>query len=146
VDQGAALPSLALSAEASAPWFAPGFDQALFVAYASKDVGAIHVDANGGLVVGWGGGLSGAAAQPYGALAVSASPVPPFGLALEAYAFASAGAFAPRDGGLRGAISATPRSWFVVDVGADLGWFPSTRAYGVFAGMTIIPVVWWHGD
>jgi hypothetical protein len=30
------------------------------------------------------------------------------------------------------------------DVGGDAGWFPSTRAYSVFFGMTIVPVVLWR--
>lgn len=50
---------------------------------------------------------------------------------------------APRDGGFLFAFSHSPRTWLTFDVGGDLGFFPSTRAYSVFVGMSIIPVILW---
>jgi hypothetical protein len=97
-----------------------------------------------GLNLAWGNGLRAAASQPFAAVALSASPIPLFGAALESYVFANARPFAPRDGGFRAALTFTPRPWFVLDAGADLGWFPSTHGYGLFAGMTFVPAVFWH--
>jgi len=62
----------------------------------------------------------------------------------EAYYFSNAAPVAPRDGGLLFAFTHSPRSWIVFDLGADIGWFPTTRAYSLFVGMSIIPVVLWR--
>jgi len=99
-------------------------------------------------------GLGGAAAlallmpltyglEPFTALALSTSPVPPFGFALEGYAFADARSYAARDGGVRGAVTLTPRPWLVFDFGGDVGWFPSTHAFSLFFGVTVIPAIVW---
>ena len=34
-------------------------------------------------------------------------------------------------------------TWLTFDVGGDVGFFPSTRAYSVFVGMSIIPAILW---
>jgi hypothetical protein len=144
-DQGSLLPSLALTGQASLPVFATGNDGAFFTGHASKDIGPIHIDWNVGLDVWWGGGGGGdPAAQPFSALALSASPTPPFGVALEGYVFGDAQPYAARDGGIRAAVTLTPRPWLVFDFGGDGGWFPSTHAYSLFVGMTVVPVVFWR--
>jgi hypothetical protein len=144
LDQGFIAPSIALSAQASLPVFATGNDAAFFTGHASKDLGPVHIDWNVGLDIWWGDGGNSAVTQPFTALALSASPLPPFGLALEGYAFASAQPYAPRDGGVRAAITSTPRPWMVFDFGGDVGWFPSTRAFSLFVGMTLVPVIFWR--
>jgi hypothetical protein len=147
-DQGDAWPSLALSAMASVPAFpAEGVardDDVFLSAYASKDVGVVHVDWNVGADV-WRVERA-PATQAFTALALSVSPVPPFGLAVEGYYFADAAPVAPHDGGVRVAMSVSPRSWLVADVGGDAGFFPSTRAYTFFFGMTVIPAVLWRPE
>jgi hypothetical protein len=62
----------------------------------------------------------------------------------EAYYFTDAAPVAPRDGGVLFAVSHSPRTWLVFDVGGDVGWFPSTRAYSVFVGASFIPAVFWR--
>jgi hypothetical protein len=42
------------------------------------------------------------------------------------------------------AIDHSPRPWLVFDCGGDVGFFPSTRAYSLFIGMTIVPVLLWR--
>jgi hypothetical protein len=64
-----------------------------------------------------------------------------FGVEVEGYYFFPAEPAASRDGGLRGAVTYSLRSWLVVDAGGDLGWFPSIRRFTAFAGITVIPVV-----
>jgi hypothetical protein len=142
LDQGDVAPSLAITAQASLPVFADGHDAIFLTAHASKDVGPLHADLNAGAYTWWGEGN--AEAQPFGALALSVSPVTPFGFALEGYAFADALPYASRDGGLRAVVTTTPKPWLVFDVGGDVGFFPSARAATAFLGMTIVPVVFWR--
>ena len=144
VDQGPLAPSFALSAAGSVAAFARGPDAALLTAYASKDVGPVHFDANVGANVLWLDTLDAAAAQPFVAVAASATPVAPFGVALEGYAFGAARPYAAHDGGVRAAATLSPRSWLVFDVGGDIGFFPSTHSYGLFFGVTAVPVVFWR--
>ena len=68
----------------------------------------------------------------------------PFGIALESYYFSDSAPVAPHDGGIRFAINATPKPWLVCDFGGDIGFFPSTRAFTAFFGVSIIPVVFWR--
>jgi hypothetical protein len=144
LDQGAVAPSFALSAQASLPFDISGHRGGFLTAHASKDMGPLHADWNLGLDVWWGAGGGHAAAQPFTAIALSASPVPPFGVALEAYAVGDAQPYAARDGGLRGALTSSPRPWLTFDFGGDVGWFPSTHAFSLFLGMTVVPVVLWR--
>jgi hypothetical protein len=146
LDQSEWLPAVSLSAEASVPTF-PGqgylrtYD-AFFTAYVTKDFGPVHADFNAAWNV-W--RLEGAPlSQGLAALALTANTPPPFGMMGEAYYFTDAAPVAPRDGGLLLAFTHSPRSWLVFDLGADVGWFPSTRAYSLFVGMAIIPVVLWR--
>ncbi|MGD0526615.1 MAG: hypothetical protein ABSE49_15825 [Polyangiaceae bacterium] len=147
-DQGDGWPSLALSAVASIPAFqADGVtreDDVFLTAYASEDVGVVHVDWNVGADV-WRVEQA-PATQAFTALALSVSPVQPLGLAVEGYYFSEAAPVAPHDGGVRVAMSVAPRSWLVADLGGDAGFFPSTRAYTFFFGMTVIPAVLWRPE
>jgi hypothetical protein len=146
-DQTRAIPSVSVSATASVPIPAPQqgyvrtFD-AFLTGYVTKDVGPVHADANVGVNL-W--RLDGAPlAQGFGALALSVNLPRPFGAMAEAYFFSNAAPIASRDGGLLFALSHSPRPWLVFDFGGDVGWFPSARAYSVFFGMTIVPVVLWR--
>ncbi len=145
VDQSSALPSLSFSATASIPTF-PGqgylrtYD-ALFTAYITKDVGPVHADLNVGENA-W--RLEDAPRpQEFIALALSMNLPPPFGIMAESYYFTDAFPVATRDGGFLFAINHSPKPWLMFDFGGDLGMFPSTRAYGVFVGMSVIPVLLW---
>jgi hypothetical protein len=145
-DQGDFWPSLALSAQVALPTFeAQGYarhDDVFVTAFASKDVGWLHFDWNVGALF-W--GVEGSpATQAFTALALSPSLPAPFGCAVEGYYFSDAAPLAPRDGGVRVAGTVAARSWLVFDVGGDVGFFPSTRAFSLFLGATLIPVVFWH--
>jgi hypothetical protein len=146
VDQGTLAPSVAVTAQVSLPTFPAGGyvrnDDALLVAHASKDIGAVHTDLNGGLIA-WHLDDS-PRTQDYMALAVSTSLPAHLGAALEGYFFSEALPVAPHDGGVRAALTFTARPWLVLDVGGDAGFFPSVRAYSVFAGITMVPVVLWR--
>lgn len=146
VDQSAAVPSLALSAELGLPTFpAAGYalhDDAFVTAYASKDFGPVHADLNVGLDA-WQLDVS-AKPQVFTALALSTSPTSWLSIAVEGYVFSNAQPVASRDGGVRLALGLTARPWLVLDVGGDAGAYPDTRAASFFAGMTFIPAVWWR--
>jgi hypothetical protein len=143
VDQGDIAPSIALTVQGSLPTADAGSDGAIFTAHASKDAGPIHTDWNVGATLWWRGGEN-AAAQPFSALAFSATPLPPIGVALEGYVFAHAAPHAARDGGLRAAITLTPRPWIVFDIGGDVGLYPATHGHSLFVGLTTIPIVFWR--
>jgi hypothetical protein len=143
LDQAAWLPALALGGQWSFPTFeATGYARnhdALFTGYASKDVGPIHLDLNVGANV---YRLEAPLTQGFGAFAASASlPDTPFGVAIEGYAFSDAAPATKRDAGIRSFIAVSPRPWWVFDVGGDIGLVAATRAYSLFVGMTIVPVV-----
>jgi len=141
-DQEDWWPSLALSAQLSLPTLAAtGYardDDVFVTGYASKDIGFIHVDWNVGALF-WHVDAS-TSTQVFTALALSPSLPAPFGAAVEGYWFSDASPVAPRDGGVRIAGNVSARSWLVFDLGGDVGFFPSTRAYSLFAGLTLIPV------
>jgi hypothetical protein len=146
LDQTKYLPSLSFSAELSVPTLrATGYLRTydtFFTGYATKDIGPIHADLNVGVNL-W--RLEDRPApQAFSALALSANLVPPFGLMVEGYVFSDALPVSHRDGGFLFALSHSPKPWLVFDVGADIGFFPSTRAFATFLGMTIIPVFLWR--
>ncbi len=148
VDQKEVIPSIAWSAQVSLPTFpAAGYvreTDLIFVGYASKDLKPIHVDWNVGLDL-WRLGDS-TRAQGYTSLVLSTALPAHFGVEGEGYIFSGAGSAANHDGGLRGVVTFSPRPWLVFDAGADAGFFRSVRGYTLFAGMTIIPVVFWRED
>ena len=135
------LPALAVSADASIPTFRRrGYLRtydALFTAYASKDVGIVHADLNVGLNL-WRVEHA-PRPQEFAALALSMPVTGPLGVMAEGYVFSNAAPIAYRDGGLLVALSETPKPWLMLDEGADAGLFPTQRSYSVFAGLTMIP-------
>lgn len=146
LDQTAARPSLSVSAAASIPTFRrAGYLRTydgLFTGYMTKDIGPVHADLNVGLNL-W-RIEDRPLPQEFAALALSVNVVAPFAVMIEGYTFTNASPVAARDAGLLFAISQSPRPWLVFDEGGDLGFFPSTRAYSVFIGATIIPAVLWR--
>jgi len=145
-DQGSIVPSLSLSAEVGVPTFAAaGYsrnEDLFFVGYASKDLGPLHVDWNVALTI-W--RLNDEPrAQGYTSLVLSTALPKNFGVEVEGYIFSAAGSAASRDGGVRAALTYAPRPWIIVDAGGDAGFYPSIRAYTVFAGVTVIPVAFWR--
>jgi hypothetical protein len=145
-DQGDVSPSFAVSAQLSEPTFPAGgytrMQDASFTAFASKDVGPIHGDFNVGLDL-W-RVPSTPSPQLFSALAFSTPLSSRLSAALEAYVFSDAAPVASRDGGIRAVLGFAARSWLVVDLGGDAGFFPDTRAYSFFLGATVIPAVFWR--
>jgi hypothetical protein len=141
VDQTARVPSIALSATASIPTFqGTGYLRtydALFTAYATKDIGPLHLDLNAGASA-WRIEKS-PRPQEWIALAASTSLPPPFGVMVEGYYFTDAAPVALRDGGFLFAVSHSPKPWLMFDFGGDLGFFPTTRSYSLFFGMSVVP-------
>jgi hypothetical protein len=149
LDQGDRAPSVSLSGSISVPTFRgqTGYIRtydALFTAYVTKDFGPVHADFNASFNAWRVDGVP--LGQESAALALSANMPPPFGIMGEAYYFTDARPIAPRDGGFLFAFTHSPRSWLVFDVGADVGWFPSARAYSLFVGASVIPAVFWRGS
>ncbi len=148
-DQDDSGPSLALSAQVAFPVSsAEGYtrhDDASLTGFASKDVGWVHLDWNVGALA-W--GLEGSPAlQGFAALALSPTSSPaPLGGTVEVYYFSDAAPVAPHDGGVRICVQVTARPWLVFDVGTDTGFFPATREYSMFLGVTVIPVVFWRPE
>lgn len=145
-DQSSHMPSVAWSVALSSPVSsAPGFTRSydlLLVAYVTKDLGPIHTDLNFGVNL-W--RLDGAPVpQPWVALALSLGLPRNFTIMGESYYFVDAAPFATRDGGFLFALAFAPRPWIVLDVGADVGYFPAQRSVGAFAGLTFVPVRWWR--
>jgi hypothetical protein len=147
LDQGKVVPMLCLTGLASFPTAeAPGYARhgnAYFTAHVSKDLGPIHVDWNGAVNV-----LrieDNPIAQSLVALALSPTFIPaPFGFAAEVWGVTGAAPVAPKDGGVRLAMTVSPRTWLVFDVGGDIGFFPSTRVFSVFFGVSVVPFVFWR--
>ena len=115
---------------------------ALFTAHASKDLGRVHADLNVGANL-W--RLEDhPLPQGFVALALSADLVAPFGAMAEGYLFSGAAPVAARDGGFLFAFTHAPRRWLMFDLGGDVGFFPATRRYSVFVGMSVVPAVLWR--
>jgi hypothetical protein len=145
LDQGELAPSLSFSALASIPTFrGQGYLRTydtLLTAYVTKDVGPVHADLNFGENV-WRVEAD-PRHQEFVALALSVNLSAPFGAMAEIYAFSDAAPIAVRDGGFLFALNHSPKPWLMFDFGGDVGMFPSTRAYSVFVGMSIVPVLLW---
>jgi hypothetical protein len=150
VDQGALTPSLAASAALSIPTpyrndtFPFAYD-ASFWAYASKDVGPVHVDLNGGINL-WQFDIDQRSVQPFISLAASVALPLGLGAMAEGYWFDDGGPIALRDSGLLVAASYGPSRRVLFDAGIDWSFVPTTRTYTLFAGVTFIPVRLWGGD
>jgi hypothetical protein len=67
-----------------------------------------------------------------------------FGVAVEGCVFGDAQPYSSRDGGVRAAITTSPRPWLAFDFGGDVGLFQSTRALSRFVGMSVAPVIFWR--
>jgi hypothetical protein len=148
VDQGPIVPSVSLSATASLPTFdGDGYlrtTDALFIAYVTKDLGPIHADLNVGENL-WRIERD-ARPQEWVALALSTNLPQPLSLMavmVESYYFTDAAPVDPRDAGLLFALAHSPTPYLTFDCGGDVGYFPSTRAYSVFVGMSIVPILLW---
>ncbi len=144
VDQGAALPSLSVSAAFGIPasqdtGAVKRTYDAFFTGYATRDFGPVHADFNAGINL-WHADAE-SLAQHWLALALSAAVSAEWTVMAETYYFTSANSFAAEDGGVLAAVSYAPHPWIVWDVGADLGYFPASRRSSVFAGVTWIPGV-----
>jgi hypothetical protein len=149
VDQTMTTPSVA----ASAAWSIPSPDRdgafpfaydASFWAYVSKDVHRLHLDLNGGLNV-WQFNLPARSYQPFVALAATVTLPLGTGVMAESYWFDDGGRIAPRDAGFLIAGSYAPNAGLLFDAGGDVSFFPSTRTYSVFAGVTFIAArLWGH--
>ena len=123
----------------------PGFEARArggqLTAYVTKDFGWLHVDLNLAVNLWWIAGDP--ATQRGAALAFSTTLGRGFGVMAEGYVFSSAAPVGPKDGGLLGALTYAPMPYLMFDVGGDVGLFPSSRAYSVFAGLTVILVDLW---
>jgi hypothetical protein len=64
---------------------------------------------------------------------------------VESYYFTDAPPAATQDGGFLFAVSHSPASWLTFDLGGDVGYFASTRAFSAFFGMSIVPFLLWDG-
>jgi hypothetical protein len=105
--------------------------------YLSKDLSIVHADLNLMLNVADLGGRP--TPQGLAALAVSVALPRGFGLFTELYSsFGNAGAL-PLDGGSLNGLSYSPIDEIVFDAGVDVGFFPGTRSFSVFAGVTFVP-------
>jgi hypothetical protein len=145
VDQSGVMPSLSMSATISVPTVdGTGYQRTvdvLTLAYVTKDFGPVHADLNVGFDA-W--RIDGAPVpQEMVALALSANLPAPFGIMAETYYFSGALPISAHDGGFLFALTHTPKPWLVFDFGGDVGYFPSTRAYSAFVGMTVVPVRFW---
>jgi hypothetical protein len=140
--QGRFMPSNALSAHVMIPTQAfEGAKQQTVDAqgwwYISKDVGLLHADVNLVLNV---FDLTGAPIpQGLASLALSFALPKGFGLFTEVYSAFGNADRAPLDGGSLNGISFSPIDEVVFDVGGDIGFYPGTRAFTLFAGVTFVP-------
>jgi hypothetical protein len=147
VDQTTATPSIAVSATWSIP--SPYRDSAFpfaydasFWAYVSKDQGRLHVDLNGGVNF-WQFELKERSYQPFVALAATVALPLSLGAMAESYWFDDGGRIAPRDAGFLIAASYAPSPSLLFDAGGDMSFFPSTRTYSIFAGVTFVASRLW---
>ncbi len=141
-DQDKWAPSFAVTALVGVPLNNVNGLEALVTGHASKDIGPIHGDLNLGIAE---VALDTTpVSQGFGAFALSASLPGSFGVAAEVYYFTDSPPLAPHDGGVRFVLTTAPKPWLVFDMGADAGFFPSVRAFTLFFGMTIVPVVFWR--
>lgn len=100
--------------------------------FVSKDLGPLHVDLNASVLV-----ASLQAVQGQGALAMGGSLSEVLGVELEVHS--TVGSALPNDGGVRLVLQFSPAGPLVFDLGGDVGFFPQTRAWSLFAGVTFVP-------
>lgn len=111
-------------------------------AHASKDLGALHLDANAGLYT---YDVSGQTAyQPFVAVAAGYPLSARVTATLEPHYFARAGSTAQRDAGAIAAVAFAVRPWCVVDAAIDLV-ATDPRALEALAGISLAPARLWGG-
>jgi hypothetical protein len=146
IDQDDQTPSLSLSAAASLPLGeAEGYLRTwdlLAVLYVTKDLGWLHADLNLGLNL-WRLEAT-PLPQPWVALALSVALKYGLGPMLEVYYFADAAPVSASDGGVLAALSWSPRSWLVLDLGGDVALVAATRTVSAFVGATFAPYDLWE--
>jgi len=146
-DQGKFMPSFAVTALVSIPTHQ--YVGVILTGHLSKDIGPLHIDVNAGINE-VGVDNSSPATQGFVAGALSATLAGPLGGAIETYYFSDGSGVdgvpfsLSHDGGLRMVLNLSPKPWLVFDAGGDIGYFPSVRAFSVFFGMSIAPVVFWR--
>ncbi|MFT3709870.1 MAG: hypothetical protein QM817_19745 [Archangium sp.] len=142
-DQGTFMPSNALSAHLMMPThgFADASQKTFDLQawwYVSKDVGIVHADFNLMFTL-YDLGSGKPIPQGLSTLAVSADLSHGFGVFTEVYSTWGNAQAIPLDGGSLNGISFSPVDEVVFDLGGDIGFFPGTRAFTVFAGVTFVP-------
>lgn len=134
--------SVALSSPVSdAPGHLRAYD--LFATlYFSKDFRRLHADLNLGFDL-W--RLEGPTRiQPWLSLALSVAAGHGLSFLVESYYFADSGPIAPQDGGFLFGVAWAPRPWIVLDLGGEVGYFPSQHVASAFGGVTLAPVALWR--
>ncbi|MDP3155797.1 MAG: hypothetical protein Q8N23_24200 [Archangium sp.] len=131
-------PALSLSARIALPTRPPlpaaqGAVDLGGTVHLSKDLGWLHADLNGTVTA-----FSLREVQGQGALAFSTGLPANFGVALEVHS-TFGNRRRPDDGGLRGVVTWSPGDRFVLDLGADLGFFRDSRAWSLFLGFVFVP-------
>lgn len=106
--------------------------------YVSKDLGFLHADFNLNLNV---YDLGGGKPVPQGltTLALAFDLTHGFGFFTEVYSTWGNAQAVPLDGGSLNGLSYAPIDELVFDVGGDVGFYPGTRAFSLFAGVTFVP-------
>ncbi len=141
-DQGTWAPSNALSVHLMMPThgFADASQKTWDLQawwYLSKDVAFVHADFNLMLSVTNLGGTP--VPQGLSTLAVAFDLTHGFGFFTEVYSTWGNAQAVPLDGGSLNGFSYAPIDELVFDVGGDVGFYPGTRAFTVFAGVTFVP-------
>jgi hypothetical protein len=125
--------SVAVTPESTTYAPAQGFQAA---GLASRDFGRFHVDVNGGYSADVGDKTVTHAG--WGALSTSFTWTSRIGTFHEVYYLGSPRPRVPKDGGVLFGLAYSPRPDFMVDVGADVGFFPDDRAVSAFFGITAV--------
>jgi hypothetical protein len=105
-------------------------------ALASRDFGRFHVDINGGYTADVGDKTVTHAG--WGAVSTSLTWTRRIGTFHEVYYLGAPRPRVPKDGGVLFGIAYSPRPEFMLDLGADVGFFPDDRAVSAFFGVTAV--------
>jgi hypothetical protein len=104
--------------------------------YFSKDLGRFHGDLNLALKV---FDVTHPLAQGLVATSWSTNLWGPFSVFTEVYSTLGGDPSLARDGGWLSGINIAPLDNVMFDVGGDVGFYPGTRTFSVFAGVTFVP-------
>jgi hypothetical protein len=105
-------------------------------ALASRDFGRFHVDVNGGYSADVGDKTL--THTGWGAVSTSLTWNRWIGTFHEVYYLGAPRPRVPQDGGFLFGIAYSPRPEFMLDLGADIGFFPDDRAVSAFFGVTAV--------